>query len=96
MNALICLQVGAIFIAGVLEGRKGFNGLRIVTIIGFWFLSWPILITISASLMAFCTQTPSLPDASDLGQAADLLTAWLAAGYNSSSLALVSSTCGQW
>ena len=82
--------MGAIFIAGVLEGRRGFNGLRIMTIIGFWFLSWPLLVSISAGLMAFCTHTPSLPDASDLGKTADLLTSWVSAGYNSSSLALVS------
>ena len=82
--------MGAIFIAGVLEGRRGFNGLRIMTIISVWFLSWPLLISISAGLMAFCTQTPSLPDARDLGKEATLLTSWLAAGYNSSALALVS------
>ena len=82
--------MGAIFIAGVLEGRRGFNGLRIMTIISVWFLSWPLLISISAGLMAFCTQTPSLPAARDLGKEATLLTSWLAAGYNSSALALVS------
>ena len=57
-NVLNCLQVGAIFIVGVLEGRKGFNGLRIMTTIGFWLLSWPLLVSISVGLMAFCTRTP--------------------------------------
>ena len=48
---LLLLQLGAILVVGVLDGKHGFNFSLLVRILSSLLLAWPIVVAIAACLV---------------------------------------------
>ena len=49
---LLLLQLGAILVVGVLDGKHGFNFSLLVRIVSSLLLAWPIVVALAAGLVA--------------------------------------------
>ena len=49
---LLLLQLGAIFVVGLLDGKHGFNFSLLVRVLCSLLLAWPFIVALAAGLVA--------------------------------------------